>query len=740
LSLGVGGKLGVCAPVGARVGMPPQMPSWWRRSAHRSLMPVPRWLLGLLCIAATLPSAVTFLCRPAVIGSDAGRSSGRTQLAATAAPIARRKKGSALVKRIPPPSVKVTKLAKGERYRGYINPKLKALVAAPEYRKVVDLLFKLENEKKLDMLLANAQDYWLGLNIYEASRLEREQGRKAVSKIIRRDWSRIWPKELEDSRLEAYDLFSAFWRRVEQSQIIDTMIGEVLPDLKRGYDSVMDREGQDRLLSLSETGRLEEFQSRFNDSTTADQYRILAENDTAIPVLSEKLLPFFVRGMDDFEYKIANTPVALPGWADIIVGTVVVLGFVLVLALSGELQLPSMDEQFTLERSAPKKIIVPVPPPSLGPLTESGADVDIEAGGMDRERSREEPGHQPHFSMRGTASSPRASSPHGRAGTSPKSNMLRPAAASGRTQNMGRQRSAQTAGEALVAAALSGAGRRLPGLGATSRRAPATRQTVNEVRRQLDENLQKDGECYAVCMAGGLDLASLAEASAPTTEVARASAAAAAAGRELSQLELPPEIRGGSQSSLAGPRQLDNGLGGGLVRHFGTGENIVLHLQFFGQKDVFAFGFGCIVCWSLEPNELDQIRDAMKPFLVRPQERSGFEEETMNFLFKRKDEAPLSASFRRPACLLRLPMSLIFRIGVCLSLLPSLARSPISFLSRSVIALSFPCSLAFSAACSCFAFLSAVSVAANLKTTSRFASRPDEVWIPDGAGCTGGGR
>eukprot|EP00439_Symbiodinium_sp_Y106_P079146 s2313_g17.t2 len=271
------------------------------------------------------------------------------------------------------------------------------------------------------------------------------------------------------------------------------------------------------------------------------------------------------------------------------------------------------------------------------PLTESSADVDIEVG-MDRERSREEPGHQPHFAMRGTASSPRASSPHGRAGTSPKSNMPRPAAASGRPQNMGRQRSAQTAGEALVAAALSGAGRRLPGLGAASRRAPATRQTVNEVRRQLDENLQKDGECYAVCMAGGLDLASLAEASAPTTEVARASAAAAAAGRELSQLELPSEIRGGSQSSLAGPRQLDNGLGGGLVRHFGTGENIVLHLQFFGQKDVFAFGFGCIVCWSLEPNELDQIRNAMKPFLVRPQERSGFEEETMNFLFKRKDE------------------------------------------------------------------------------------------------------
>ncbi|OLP83340.1 hypothetical protein AK812_SmicGene35907 [Symbiodinium microadriaticum] len=350
-----------------------------------------------------------------------------------------------------------------------------------------------------------------------------------------------------------------------------------------------------------------------------------------------------------------------------------------------ELQLPSMDEQFTLERSAPKKIIVPVPPPSLGtqghtkwtrsatragqnysadnavasfrdgtgwtimgrrshrsrkdiklklvaekhfrkqlmiseegggrhqqfsvpgccecrldlrdmdwpqllelfrvggrgslttfrrPLTESGADVDIEAGGMDRERSREEPG------------------------TSPKSNMsrLRPAAASGRTQNMGRQRSAQTAGEALVAAALSGAGRRLPGLGHISASSCDEEgdQSLVLLKQRLGDSWMRicrkmESECYAVCMAGGLDLA----------------------WGELGRSERAYDC--GSQSSLAGPRQLDNGLGGGLVRHFGTGENIVLHLQFFGQKDVFAFGFGCIAA-------------------------CGFEEETMNFLFKRKDE------------------------------------------------------------------------------------------------------
>lgn len=101
------------------------------------------------------------------------------------------------------------------------------------------------------------------------------------------------------------------------------------------------------------------------------------------------------------------------------------------------------------------------------PLT-SEPDFDVEAG-LERERAR-------------------AASPHGRAspGTSPK------ALPSQRQALMARP-SRQRPAEAVVAAALSGAGRRLPGLGAPGRRAPAVKREVDEVRKILDDNLHKDG-------------------------------------------------------------------------------------------------------------------------------------------------------------------------------------------------------------------------------------------------------
>lgn len=98
-------------------------------------------------------------------------------------------------------------------------------------------------------------------------------------------------------------------------------------------------------------------------------YRILCENDTAIPVLSQKarilrsmvfwapeasfwgfprafvaislvfgrfqLLPFFARGLNSFEYKVANTPMAMPGFADATVVVSITIGFVIALLLGG---------------------------------------------------------------------------------------------------------------------------------------------------------------------------------------------------------------------------------------------------------------------------------------------------------------------------------------------------------------------------------------------------------------------
>ncbi|CAJ1365997.1 unnamed protein product [Effrenium voratum] len=95
-------------------------------------------------------------------------------------------------------------------------------------------------------------------------------------------------------------------------------------------------------------------------------YRILSENDTAIPKLSEKLLPFFARGMNNFEYKVNNTPVAMPDFANVTVAIAISIGFVIVLALSGFVQPPSLEETTVLQRTeeinnVAKLIAVPLP-------------------------------------------------------------------------------------------------------------------------------------------------------------------------------------------------------------------------------------------------------------------------------------------------------------------------------------------------------------------------------------------
>ncbi|CAK9010323.1 unnamed protein product, partial [Durusdinium trenchii] len=158
-----------------------------RRSTH-----VLHNRVGWSWLCLLFPAFGVFCGRPVSLWRlpDVQREDSRVELAATAAPIARKKTGSALTKRVPPPSVKVTKLKKGERYRGYINPRLKALVETSEYRKVVDLLARLENEGQLDRLLLSAEGYWKDLNVFEISQVEKEEGRRAVAKIMRRDWSR----------------------------------------------------------------------------------------------------------------------------------------------------------------------------------------------------------------------------------------------------------------------------------------------------------------------------------------------------------------------------------------------------------------------------------------------------------------------------------------------------------------------------------------------------------------------
>ncbi|CAJ1353544.1 unnamed protein product, partial [Effrenium voratum] len=160
----------VCRPGEPRQAGARSMVMSARRLAQRARRRAPGLLAWSALVLPLLSFSGAFLCgRPVSLWrSDARSEESSVELAATAI---KKKTGSALTKRVPPPSVKVTKLKKGERYRGYINPKLKALVEAQEYRNVVDLLDRLETKGMLDRLLISAEVYWKDLNIFEISAL-----------------------------------------------------------------------------------------------------------------------------------------------------------------------------------------------------------------------------------------------------------------------------------------------------------------------------------------------------------------------------------------------------------------------------------------------------------------------------------------------------------------------------------------------------------------------------------------
>jgi len=68
-----------------------------------------------------------------------------------------------------------------------------------------------------------------------------------------------------------------------------------------------------------------------------------------------------------------------------------------------------------------------------------------------------------------------------------------------------------------------------------------------------------------------------------------------------------------------------------LVRKFGTGENLVLQLRLFRDKDLFAFRFGCFVCWSFTEPEYLATKERLRRFMSMPLPSQDDEEEKMEF-------------------------------------------------------------------------------------------------------------
>jgi len=237
--------------------------------------------------------------------------------------------------------VKTTKLKKGEVYRGQVNPKLRALLGATEYRQMVDLLARVESKGLLAPFLQKAEDYWGDINLFNLAMQEQEGGSRAIMKTLKKEWSRIWPEELDEERLPAFDLFQSFWKRVDQSRLLDTVMNEVLPDMKKGYTDLMNSGDQQKLSTMNDDERREEILYRMGKCDLVRQYIILSENDPELGSISDKMGPFVARFISQLERKVATQTSTL-GWvADGGVAAACVLAFLGILVLVGAIKLPT---------------------------------------------------------------------------------------------------------------------------------------------------------------------------------------------------------------------------------------------------------------------------------------------------------------------------------------------------------------------------------------------------------------
>eukprot|EP00927_Polykrikos_kofoidii_P061911 TRINITY_DN56736_c0_g1_i1.p1 TRINITY_DN56736_c0_g1~~TRINITY_DN56736_c0_g1_i1.p1 ORF type:complete len:452 (+),score=83.54 TRINITY_DN56736_c0_g1_i1:121-1476(+) len=180
---------------------------------------------------------------------------------------------------------------------------------------------------------------------------------------------------------------------------------------------------------------------------------------------------------------------------------------------------------------------------------------------------------------------------------------------------------------------LSAGGRRVFGGIGSARRVSSPIRTTAEARRKLQESLNADGEAKAICLGATLDLERVAESINPRPSNTRPPAEAAGS-REQDITGSPLQTAAGRRPpAVPGAFGVD---GTEVAKKFGIGENLVIQLKLFNDKDLFAFRYGCIVCWNFTATEYHSIKERMKPFMIRLLPDADFEEEVMEFIIRHR--------------------------------------------------------------------------------------------------------
>mmetsp|Transcript_129489 Transcript_129489/g.224970 ORF Transcript_129489/g.224970 Transcript_129489/m.224970 type:complete len:480 (+) Transcript_129489:97-1536(+) len=223
--------------------------------------------------------------------------------------------------------------------------------------------------------------------------------------------------------------------------------------------------------------------------------------------------------------------------------------------------------------------------------------------------------------------------------------------------NRGYPRAPGKRSEAPSAPAGSGAASSSTSLSRRGPRGPSgslSRSGYNWDARSSYQRSRYSDNVVAMCMAGSLNLLGLLKDGLPAVTVggaskprgplreeqrgspAMSSRRTASAGRASSSERHNAQASSSSATPTMGDGS-DPGASLEKVDQFGTGDNLVLQLRLFGDKDLFAFQFGCLVFWSFEPDQIEAAKESFKKYMVRELPQGDIEEETMPFVMEPED-------------------------------------------------------------------------------------------------------
>jgi hypothetical protein len=226
-----------------------------------------------------------------------------------------------------------------------VSPKLRALLQSDEYRQIINMLAGLEEQGNLGEFLEKSEDYWKDINVFELAAAEQKGGGRSVVQKVKMDWPRIWPAAEEAQRMSAFDKMAAFWRKLDQSRVVDDIMKEVLPNMgsKKNFNDLMADKEQQRMMALTEEERRDEILGRLGNSMLVVQFAKLCEGDAEVARIAPQMAPFIAKFVSILEVKVSSQTESLGKTVDYAVFGVLAVALVAILVGTGIINLGGGD-------------------------------------------------------------------------------------------------------------------------------------------------------------------------------------------------------------------------------------------------------------------------------------------------------------------------------------------------------------------------------------------------------------